>query len=123
MTITRIAQVIEEAPGYVPGTSEWLKGHPCEGSKFHSPVPLLVRRHYLSDLMAMIDPGIVEPIQEEPLYLCSTCQDNLAVYLTVFYAYDGVIPKMVRRDFGNLIRDLGDRAWEYHLKRSAPDPV
>lgn len=123
MTIQRIAQVISEAPGWVPGTSDWLKGQPCEGSKFHSPKPLLVRPHYLSDAMALIVPEEVALIKEELLHLCSTCSDNLSVYLTILFAYDGVIPKMVRRDFGNTIRDLGDRAWEYHLKRSATDPV
>lgn len=102
----------------LPGVLTWLQTGDCEGSKHHSPSPLLVRPFYLS---AAVDEVLGhEPREEDDLvYLCSTCRDNLTVYLSVLYAYDGAAPLAVKRDFGNIIRHLGDRAWE-HWVATAP---
>lgn len=128
MSKSRIAQVVADAK---PGTIslglrapllEMMNGATCEGSKFHSPTPLLVRPIYLSDLTVLLtNEGIL--IGEDPVYLCGVCEDNLAVYLSIRWAYDGRLPLRVKRDFGNLIHAIGDRAWEHHLKRSTSVPV
>jgi hypothetical protein len=123
MTVARIAKVVREAPGYVPGTSDWLSGLPCEGSKFHSPRHLVVRPHYLTNEVSLHAQDDTLLLDGDLVHLCGTCADNLSVYLTILVAYDGATPHTVRRDFGNGIRALGDRAWAHHLKRSPTDPV
>lgn len=64
--------------------------HECQGSKFHSPRPMVV--HPLPMPHA---PG-------EMIYLCGTCADNLKMLLA-FQAH-GEVPWTVKRCFGNLIR-------------------
>ena len=123
MTAERVLQVVSAAPGWVPGSSNWLSGLPCEGSKFHIPRPLLVRPHYLTDEVSRVAGDEVPPLDGDVVLLCGTCADNLTVYLTIRWAYEGATPQTVRRDFGNITRALGDRAWEHHLKRSVPAPV
>ena len=115
MTVSRLATVIAEAPG-APWVEVDMMGVPCEGSKFHSPRPLLVRPYDLA--------GDDVPLAEcDKVNLCGICEDNLALYLGILAAYEGETPCSVRKDFGNIIRALGDRAWSHHLKRSAPAPV
>ena len=116
MTVSRLVQIIAEAPGAPWDEAAWV-GVPCEGSKFHSPRPLLVRPH---DLAVGDDPLLPEG---DKVNLCATCGDNLSLYLGILSAYDGATPCSVRKDFGNVIRSLGDRAWVHHTKRSAPAPV
>lgn len=130
MTIARIAQVVAEAPaGTVPfGLREPLlerwNGRVCEGSKFHSPTPLLVRLVFLSDMVTMmVSDGPWTLKYEDTVCLCAVCADNLHLYLAIRVAYEGEMPKMIRRDFGNIIQVLGDRAWEHHLKRLSLAPV
>jgi hypothetical protein len=130
MTIERISQVIGEIEGKKipfslrPPLREMILGTTCMGSKFHSPTPLLVRPVHLSDVVTMVaSDGPWTLLNEDLVHLCATCEDNLAVYLTIRLAYDGDTPQRVRRDFGNTIRALGDRAWAYHLKRSVLTPV
>lgn len=96
----------------------WLQTGDCDGSRHHSPSPLLIRPVYLSTLL---DEALGnQPSDPDDLvYLCSTCRDNIVVYLSILYAYDGAAPMAVRRDFGNLTRELGDRAWE-HWRGVAP---
>jgi hypothetical protein len=131
VTIQRIAEVVGEIEGgKIPPDlrsplREMVLGTTCQGSKFHSPTPLLVRPIYLSDLVILVADSVINapPLHEDKVFLCATCEDNIAVYVTIKWAYDGMVPKKIKRDFGNIIHDLGDRAWEYHLKRSAPAPV
>ena len=122
MSVQRIAQVIAEAPGTLPVMYGWVQGTACEGSKFHSPRPLLVLPHDLRNHvgLALQEPA---PSESENVYLCGTCADNLTLYLAILLAYDGETPGSVRKDFGNTIRYLGDRAWAYHIKRSGSLPV
>lgn len=123
MSLGRIAAVLGKATFDPPVLAlTWLGIGDCEGSKHHSPTPLLVRPHHLSDEVPNLI-GSNERTGEDLVYLCSTCADNLTVYLSVLWAYDGATPHSVRRDFGNLIRDLGDRAWTHHLKRCEVTPV
>lgn len=123
MAAARIAKVVAEARRPVaPASLEWLGGGDCQGSKFHSPAPLLVRPIALSDAVTVLvleQPGSSD---EEVVRLCATCTDNLTVYLSVLAAYAGQTPQAVRRDFGNTIRSLGDRAWALH-QQDAPAPV
>lgn len=70
----------------------------CEGSKFHSPTPLVVRTPSF--------PGVVVPP------LCATCRDNLAVFVALMSASSGELSWSVRRQFGNRIRSLGMRIWK-----------
>lgn len=97
----------------------WLQSGDCEGSKHHSPSPLLIRPYYLSTMVAEAV-GTSTTHEEGLVYLCSTCRDNLTVYLSILYAYDGATPQAVRRDFGNIILSLGDRAWSYWEKHDGP---
>jgi hypothetical protein len=120
MSAERIAEVVSLAPRRVaPDSLSGLAGGVCQGSKFHSPAPLLVRSLALGDAVGLLvfeqDPGT----DVEPVHLCATCRDNLTVYLSVLAAYDGATPHSVRRDFGNLTRALGDRAWALHQARAA----
>jgi hypothetical protein len=107
-------------------TPPWLSlerldhDHPCEGSKFHSPCPLLVRRHDLSDFVALMageDEALGEAL--DAVWLCSTCLDNLTVYVSLLLLHDNTVDWKVRRGFGNTIRDLGRRAWQHHADRLA----
>lgn len=119
MSAARIAQVVEAARHRVaPASLEWLAGGECEGSKFHSPAPLLVRPVALGDAVATLVFEQESSTDDEPVRLCATCTDNLTVYLSVLAAYAGDTPQAVRRDFGNIIRVLGDRAWTLHQART-----
>lgn len=69
----------------------------CEGSKHHSPSPLLVRE-------VQVAPG-------QQAWLCGTCEGNLSVLQHLLVAHDGALPWPVRRCFGNLIRALAERSW------------
>lgn len=121
MTASRIATALEQAD-IDSNLNAWIGGGDCQGSKFHSPRPLLVRPYHLSTL-------VVEAQGQEPgsrsdlAHLCATCFDNVTVYVSLLIAYDGAPPPGLRRDFGNVIRELGHRAWEHRFNRSDAAPV
>ena len=69
----------------------------CEGSKHHSPTPLVTT---------------LVLVGEEQVPLCPTCSFNFRVYYDLMIASNGSLSWKVRREFGNLIRALGDRARE-----------
>lgn len=69
----------------------------CAGAKYHTPAPLLLRRY---------------KIGRETIWLCGTCQDRLAVLLHLYRLHDGKVPWPLRREFGNLIRAIGERAYK-----------
>lgn len=81
----------------------------CEGAKFHSPTPLIVRRLPLWPGMASIE--------VDGVWLCGTCADNLAIYQHLLLQESGKIDWEVRREFGNLIRAIGQRSWEQYIKQ------
>jgi len=115
MSASRIAEVISQGRFRVaPPSLGWLDNGECEGSKFHSPSPLLVRPLALSDAVGILIFGIDPGTDQETVNLCATCMDNLTVYLSILVTYEGKTPRSVRRDFGNQTRHLGDRAWLLH---------
>ena len=86
----------------------------CEGSVHHSPRPLLVHRYSLADPLDGILLRVPEDAESDwSVRLCGTCTDNLGLYLTMLLMYAGAPPEAVKRDFGNPIRALGDKAWEH----------
>ena len=98
----------------LPGSLAWLQTGDCEGSKHHSPSPLLIRPYYLSAAVDEVR-GEQPRTEDDLVYLCSTCWDNLTVYLSILHAYSGAVPMAAKRDFGNIIRHLGDRAWQHWI--------
>lgn len=78
----------------------------CEGAKFHSPNPLIV-----------VDVPIVDPSWPgattlgDSVRLCNNCVDNLRVYQHLLGLTEGQLEWPVRREFGNLIRAIGDKGW------------
>ena len=88
------------------------------GSKFHSPTPMVIKPYRLDSAVAVSIYGIAaEAIIRGPGYyikLCGTCADNLTEYVKMLYQNDGKPDWETRRVFGNLIRSLGHRAWEFY---------
>lgn len=91
-------------------------GGPCVGSKYHSPTPLTTVQVYLSQVVAEQAQGITLDSRsgEEPVWMCRNCRDNLRVYVLLMAATQGGLDWVVRREFGNRIRDLGQHAWAYY---------
>lgn len=91
-------------------------GHPCDGSKYHSPTPLVVDDVWLSAVVSeAIGAGTPdEQPAEKPVWLCGTCKDNLRVFVLLMHASSGSLSWQVRREFGNKIRDLGVLAWDMY---------
>lgn len=88
----------------------------CEGSVHHSPRPLLVHRYDLSDPFDGLLMRIPQDAESDrSVRLCGTCVDNLGLYLTMLLTFAGAPPEAVKRDFGNPIRSLGDRSWDYWM--------
>ncbi len=118
---SRIIGLLSDAPSVdsLPVALSWLQSGECDGSRHHSPSPLLIRPVYLSALLDEVLGGVART-EDDLVYLCSTCRDNVTVYLSILYAYNGAAPQAVRRDFGNLTLTLGERAWEHW---SGPTPV
>lgn len=86
-----VLALIQDTPqATLPGIP--ANGHECQGSRFHSPRPLLVHRTELPHR-----PG-------EPIYLCGTCTDNYRLLSRLEAVTE--IPWPVRRCFGNLIRAI-----------------
>lgn len=83
----------------------------CEGAKFHSPRPLfcrntrLVRQDWDQRLWTFAPQA----------WLCGTCRDNLDILLQMLYATDGDLPWEVRREFGNDLRALSKKGWDWFV--------
>ena len=124
MRAQRIVSLLSKATGIstLHSSLAWLQTGDCEGSLHHSPSPLLIRPYYLSAAVQEVL-GDEPSTEDELIYLCSTCRDNLTVYLSVLYAYNGAPPMAVKRDFGNIIRHLGDRAWLHWIEADAHEDV
>lgn len=81
----------------------------CEGARFHSPNPLLVVE------VTIVDPswpGVVT--LGDRVWLCRNCADNLRVYQRLLGQFSGNLEWPVRREFGNMIRAIGDRGWKHY---------
>lgn len=89
----------------------------CQGSKHHQPKPLMVRSY---DLAKTTSDGALAPSSvakaTDPVLLCSTCHDNLAVFLAMMASREN--SSGMRRDFSNTICTLGDRAWEHRRQEA-----
>jgi len=48
---------------------------------------------------------------DEIVYLCGTCADNVNVLLALLNGHDGDVPWPVKRCFGNLVRNVADQAY------------
>jgi hypothetical protein len=91
--ITReVLQLIQDTPtAALPGIPA-THDHDCQGSKFHSPRPMIVHRVEMPQ-----KPG-------EHIYLCGTCADNYALLTALEHAHP--LPWPARRCFGNTIRAI-----------------
>lgn len=83
-----LAQIEESPRAELPGIT--TDQHECQGSKFHSPRPMVVHPFPMPHA-----PG-------ELIYLCGTCSDNVRLLLAL--QEQGEVPWRVKRCFGNLIR-------------------
>jgi hypothetical protein len=82
-------------------------GVPCEGSKFHSPTPLVCTKVDLRDLVDNTE------ALSDVVWLCGVCAANLRIFVRLMVATEGDLEWEVRREFGNRIRDLGMKVWTY----------
>jgi hypothetical protein len=91
--ITReVLQLIQDTPtAILPGTPA-THDHDCQGSKFHSPRPMIVHRVEVPQ-----QPG-------EHIYLCGTCADNYRLLTALEHTTS--VPWPARRCFGNTIRAI-----------------
>lgn len=109
---TQIAEAAEVSYsfGFLASTIE------CTGAKYHSPAPLIVQEYVLDPEWGMVTIGVEETYFGQLLtaWMCGTCADNVALYLQLMKKHGGDPAWPVRREFGNLTRLLGDRAWEQY---------
>ena len=77
---------LQELPGILADE------HTCQGSKFHSPRPMVVH------------PFSMPHTPEGMIYLCGTCMDNVQLLLAI--QAQGEVPWSVQRCFGNLTRSV-----------------
>lgn len=100
-TILRLLSSLTALP--VPGVL--ADGYACEGSKFHSPQPLILSEYALGG--------------HEKVMLCGTCTDNLSVLMGLLEAHDGKLTWEARREFGNMIRALGLRSYSLNQEKTS----
>lgn len=95
-----VLALIGDTPGTeLPGTT--TDQHTCQGAKFHSPTPMLVRSLQLGD---------------EIVYLCGTCTDNVQVLASLLRDRQGDVSWPVRRCFGNLARGVAEAVYAHSSK-------
>ena len=85
-----IAGMLDKHPG-LTADREFTLRHACQGSKFHSPTPLVVHRVI---------------INQQAFFLCGTCQDNVELLSDLIGAEGDSISWVVLREFGTQIRNL-----------------
>lgn len=104
----------------------------CEGAKFHSPRPLftqhtpLVLREWWPEAHAEDSDGIGHWVWAPKASLCGTCRDNLNILLQMLYATNGDLDWSIRREYGNVLRGLAMRGWEWfvdHRPASDAEPA
>lgn len=88
----------------------------CQGSVFHSPRPLIVRCYWIGEFEGegpYLLPNDEETQIDRPcVWLCGVCSHNLQVFLLLMRKTKGAMGWLARREFGNQIRALGQKAWE-----------
>lgn len=88
----------------------------CEGAAFHSPRPLFVR-----DVSLVLpewwgdNPEQAYWAWAPKVWLCGTCADNVNILLQMLYATDGNLDWAIRREFGNALRALAKRGWDWFV--------
>ena len=104
----------------LPGTDDMK----CEGSIFHSPRPLfthdisLAPREWWPE-----DHPVAEWVAAPRVWLCGTCRDNVEILLQMLHAAEGQLDWEIRREFGNTVRALAVRGWEWFREnRSTATP-
>lgn len=96
----------------------------CEGAVFHSPRPLfvhwvpLVREEWWTEFEG---PG-PNPGFAPRAALCGTCRDNLAILLQMLHATNGALDWEIRREFGNGIRALALKGWQWFSEHRPAEP-
>lgn len=109
---------------HLPGEHE----EACEGAVFHSPRPLFVHEQLLVDQQWWPMEIQHKVYDKAPrAYLCGTCRDNLYLLLQMLHASDGTLDWEIRREYGNLLRALALRGWqwfsEHRPAESPPTPT
>lgn len=104
MIPTNIREAARALTGSLPGAL--AENIECEGSKFHSPNPLVLKVHDLGG--------------QSYVWLCPTCEANLDLCVRLLSAYGGALSWEVRREFGNRIRALAFKVWS---TQSTPTPA
>jgi hypothetical protein len=56
--------------------------------------------------------------QDEIVYLCGTCTDNVKVLLALLRARGGDVPWTVKRCFGNLVRGVAEQVYTHPVEES-----
>jgi len=103
----KLASALDVA-GVSPPEGGWFaREDECEGARFHSPNPLVLRD------VPLAPDGVGARAR-----LCATCADNLSVLKGLLRQADGDVAWPVRREFGNLIRALALRGWEDYKART-----
>ena len=100
--------LIEEAVTNLmpPYQAEFAHDHECEGSKFHSPTPLVL---HSVDLVPWDNTG-----NKVYAKLCGTCRENLWVYQQLLMNNNGDMSWELQRCFGNRIRALAKQGWDIY---------
>lgn len=81
----------------------------CQGARFHSPRPLVVREYVVRLGQVMPVEGLDSP--EDAVWLCGTCASNVEVMTCLLTAYNGSLSWEARREFGNSVRAIAERGW------------
>lgn len=81
----------------------------CEGARFHSPRPLVVREYVVRGSKVTPVEGLDAP--EDAVWLCGTCASNVEVMSSLLDAYNGALAWEARREFGNSVRAIAERGW------------
>jgi hypothetical protein len=95
----------------------------CEGSVFHSPTPLFTDAYRLAKREWWpADYPVAAWVSAPTAILCGTCRDNVDILLQMLHAADGDLSWPVRREFGNTIRALATKGWEWFVEHRPADP-
>jgi hypothetical protein len=93
-------------------------GQTCEGAAHHSPTPLFTKWTSLV-LRSWWPEDATYPWWDMGPHadLCGTCRDNLNILLQMLHATEGHLDWEIRREFGNRLRALAERGWEWFAKQ------
>lgn len=103
----------------MPGDDE----APCEGARFHSPRPLTTRTVRLVPEDWYDEPSVTYWADAPQVNLCGTCEANLSILLQMLHAVEGDLDWPIRREFGNEIRALAYRGWEWFTEHRPAQPA